>query len=300
MMRRWLRNRGFGAVLMAAVAVTWIGPAAHAAGSPEKGRYIFDAGGCLACHTDLKNKGAPLAGGPPLKTPFGTFYAPNITPDRTHGIGGWSDADFLRAMREGIAPDGRQLYPVFPYTSYTKATDEDLLDLKAYIFSLPASPTPSRPHDIGFPFSIRLTLLPWKWMNFMPGRFQPDPARDAAWNRGAYLVQALAHCGECHTSRNRLGGLDRDRWLAGAPMPTSDLVAPNLTPDRSGLADWSPGDIAFALETGSLPEGGSFGGEMNEVVVNSTSKLTAADRSAIATYLKGLPPLPSAAKKKQR
>lgn len=269
-----------------------------AAGSPERGRHIFDAGGCLACHTDLKNKGEPLAGGPPLKTPFGTFYAPNITPDRTHGIGGWTEAQFVRAMREGVSPDGRHYYPVFPYTSYTKATEEDLRDLKAYIMTLAPVAKPNRPHDVGFPFSIRLALLPWKWLNFTPGEWKPDRSKDAVWNRGAYLIEALTHCGECHTPRNLMGGLDRERWFAGAPMMTENLVAPNLTPDKTGLAEWSVGDVVFALETGSLPEGGSFGGSMGEVVAHSSSKLSAADRNAIAVYLKSLPPLPSAVPKK--
>lgn len=279
----------------AAVAAALLVPRfAAAQASAERGAYIYNAGGCHACHTDVKANGPALAGGAALETPFGTFYAPNISPDPTHGIGRWSDADFLRAMREGIGPGGRHLYPVFPYTAYTKASDHDLLDLKAYLFAQPPVAQPSRPHDLGFPFSIRLTLVVWKWLNFTPGRFQPDPAKDAAVNRGTYLVEALSHCGECHTPRNSLGATDRARWLAGAKVGSE--TAPNITPHANGLAEWSLGEIAFLLETGVNPEGGAMTGTMSEVVRFGTAKLTADDRRAIAAYLKSLPPLPSAPK----
>ena len=147
-----------------------------------------------------------LAGGAALLTPFGTFYGPNITPDPDHGIARWSDADFIRAMREGTAPDGRHYYPAFPYTSFTLMTDEDLLALKAYIFTLPPAAVPSRPHDLSFPFGFRGLMWTWKLLYLAPGPFVPDPARDADWNRGAYLVEGVGHCGECHTPRGFLGG----------------------------------------------------------------------------------------------
>lgn len=287
-MRRFVGAAGFAAALLGAAAASGEPPSA------ERGAYIFDAGGCYACHTDEANGGPPLSGGPALATPFGVFYAPNITPHPTHGIGGWSDARFLRAMRQGVRADGAHYYPVFPYPAYTKASERDLLDLKAYLASVPPSDRPNRPHDVGFPFSLRLLLAPWKWLNFDPGEWRLDPFRSGSWNRGAYLVEALSHCGECHTPRNRLGGLDRARWMAGAPMPGGKLAAPNLTPHLSGLADWSADDIVFALELGLLPQGGAFGGEMKEVVEHSTSRLTPDDRRAIAEYVRALPPLPTA------
>lgn len=255
-----------------------------------RGKYVFDAAGCLGCHTDSQQGHAPLSGGPALQTPFGTFFAPNITPDLRHGIGGWTEGQFLRALREGVSPDGRHYYPVFPYTAYSKATEQDIRDLWAYLRTVPPSDRPDRPHEVGFPFSVRLTLLPWKWLNFSAGPLSPDPTKDAAWNRGAYLVEALTHCGECHTPRNRLGGLDRDRWMAGARFGANRL-APNLTSHAKGLQSWSLADIADSLEFGTTPEGDYLGNEMGEVVANSTRHLTKADRDAIATYIKSLPPV---------
>ena len=281
------------AFLVAAVFGVLAYPA-FAQPSAARGEYIFHAGGCQACHTDPK-QGAPLAGGPALKTPFGTFYGPNITPDPAYGIGGWSDADFLRAMRDGVAPDGRSYYPVFPFTAYTKASESDLLDLKAYLFAQPPAAQPSRPHDVSFPFSLRFLLMPWRRFNFTAGAWRSDPAKSPAWNRGGYLVEALGHCGECHTSRNWIGGLDRGRWLAGSRDGPPGETAPNLTPDEAtGIGTWSEADIADTLEFGLNPDGEPLGNSMAEVVRHSTSKLNAADRKAIATYLKGLPPLSSA------
>jgi mono/diheme cytochrome c family protein len=263
--------------------------------SAERGAYVFAAGGCYACHTDLANGGAALAGGGPLVSPFGTFYAPNITPHPERGIGRWSEAQFLRAMQEGRRPDGGHYYPAFPYPAYTKAAERDLADLHAYLATVPPSDRPSLAHELSFPFSIRPLVRIWKWLNFTKGVWRRDPNRDAAWNRGAYLVEALTHCGECHTPRNALGGLDRGRWMAGARLGAEQRAAPNLTPHATGLADWTMADIASALELGILPSGGGvFGGEMKDVVRHGTSRLTDEDRLAIAAYLKTLPPLPSA------
>lgn len=267
-------------------------------GAAERGKYIFDAAGCYACHTEPG--GAAMAGGPALRTAYGTFYAPNITPDLEFGIGQWSDADFIRALREGVSPHGQNYFPVFPYPAYTKMTAQDILDLRAYLKTLAPSKNPRRAHDLRFPYSVRLVLTPWKWVNFQPGEFRPAPDYDAQWNRGAYIVQALTHCGECHTPRNKLDGLDPRKWLSGARMPVGDLIASNLTPDKTGLADWSAADIVDALETGTLPQGGTLGGEMGEVVRNSTSKMQAQDRAAIAAYLKALPPLPTTVKRKEK
>jgi mono/diheme cytochrome c family protein len=290
--RAWL-IAGAGACVLALAS-----PASAQSGSPERGRYIFDAAGCYGCHTQAQ--GAPLAGGPPLRTPFGTFYAPNITPDRAHGIGQWSEADFLRALRQGVSPQGRHYYPAFPYSSYTKMTTQDLRDLRAYLATVPPAAKPSRPDEVTWPFSWRAALAPWKRLFFTAGEYKPDPAHDAQWNRGAYLVEAVTHCGECHTPRNFLGGLERAQSLTGARMPGGELVAPNLTPDKSGLADWSAADSVDALTDGTLPEGGTLGEEMGEVVRNSTSRLRPEDRAAIAAYLKALPPLPTQVKKKAK
>ncbi|MBI3707992.1 MAG: cytochrome c, partial [Proteobacteria bacterium] len=207
----------------------------------KRGEYLFIAGGCIGCHTDVKNNGAPLAGGRALATPFGTFYGPNITPDPVHGIGKWSDADFIRALREGVRPDGANYFPVFPYTSFTKISDADLRDLKAYIFSLPPVAKPSRPHDVSFPFNLRFLQFGWKLLNFTAGPYAPDTTKPADWNRGAYLVQALTHCGECHTPRNAMGGLKTSLAYAGtADGPEGERV-PNVTTDPdTGIGKWSP------------------------------------------------------------
>lgn len=284
--------------ILCAVAAGLMGTAQAQVQPPsvERGKYVLDAAGCYGCHTEAG--GAPLAGGPALKTPFGTFYAPNITPDPERGIGKWSDADFARALREGVSPSGEHLYPVFPYTAYTKMTAQDVADLRAYLRTVPPSNRPSRAHEVSFPFSVRAALGPWKWLYFTAGEYKPVAGKDATWNRGAYIVEALTHCGECHTPRNTFGALERDHWLTGARMPVGDLVASNLTPDKTGLADWSAGDIVDTLSSGTLPEGGTVGAEMGEVVRNSTSRLRAEDREAIAAYLKTLPPQPTTVKKK--
>lgn len=267
-------------------------PAKDAAGDAvQRGAYIFNAAGCLGCHTDDKGGGQPLAGGRALATPFGTFHTPNITPDPETGIGRWSDADFVRALREGVRPDGAHLFPAFPYASYTRMTDRDLLDLKAYLFSRPAVAAPNRPHDLTPPFSWRFLLPVWQWLYLTPGPVPDDPARPPDWNRGRYLVDALGHCAECHSPRTLLGGLDSDRYLAGNPDgPDGDKV-PGITgaKGKGGIGGWSDGDLTLFLETGLTPEGDVAGGAMGEVVRNTTSKLTADDRAAIAAYLKTVP-----------
>ncbi|MBX6323879.1 MAG: cytochrome c, partial [Rhodospirillaceae bacterium] len=236
--------------------------------------------------------GTPLAGGRALKTPFGTFYGPNITPDPVHGIGGWTDAQFIAALRWGEAPDGSNLYPVFPYTSFTLMSDSDILDLKAYLFSLPPAPDADRPHDVAFPFGWRFLLTPWKWLNFSPGPFEPDPDRSAEWNRGAYMVNAVGHCGECHTPRGWLGEMRTSVALSGNPEGPDGMKAPNITPDpATGIGGWTKGQIVTVLRSGLLPDGDVVGSAMGEVVENSTSKLTDADRAAIATYLMSLKPV---------
>ena len=192
------------------------GGASAQTASAERGAYIFHASGCETCHTDTANKGAPLAGGRALKTPFGTFRTPNVTPDPTHGIGKWSEADFIRALREGLSPSGAQYYPAFPYTAYTKMSDADMKDLRAYMLTLPVSDKPNLPHELGFPFNFRLGVMAWKWLNFTPGPLPVVSGKDEAWTRGRYLVEALGHCAECHTPRDKLGGLVTSKWMAGS------------------------------------------------------------------------------------
>lgn len=272
------------------MGAAWPGVSSAAdADAVKRGAYLFNAAGCVSCHTDFKNGGPPLAGGRALKTPFGTFYGPNITPDVEHGIGGWSDADFVRALRQGVAPDGSSYFPVFPYTSFTRIREQDLLDIKAYIFSLPPSPTPSRPHEIEFPFGWRFLMGAWKWLNFEPGPMAAAADGDEL-ARGAYLVEALAHCGECHTPRDMLGGSDREQALAGATEGPEGESVPNITPDpETGIGDWSVQDFLWLLKAGILPDGDVVGSLMGEVVEHSTSKLTEADQRAIAVYLRSRP-----------
>ena len=257
-----------------------------------RGQYLFNAAGCRNCHTDDKNKGPLLGGGAALKTPFGIFYGPNITPHRQFGIGRWSDADFIRAMREGVSPDGRHYYPAFPYTSFTAMNDVDLRHLKAYIFSLPPVARRSRKHDLKFPFNFRAGLGLWKLLYFEKGPFKPNKDRSRQWNRGAYLVEALTHCGECHTPRGALGALDRDMWLAGNIDGPDGEAPPNITPHaETGIGRWSIDDIVEALESGSLPDGDELGSLMADVVEHGTSKLTDGDRRATAVYLKSMKPI---------
>jgi len=278
------------AVLFACLAFLLAAPnLALAKGDPKHGEYLTKAGGCVACHTKEGEKATYFAGGRALKTPFGTFYGPNITPHPDAGIGRWTEADFIRAMREGVRPDGAHYFPAFPYPSYTKISDGDLRDLWAYLRTVTPSAQPSQAHDLRFPFGWRFLVLGWKWLFFKPGPMAPDPTLSTAANRGAYLVQALGHCGECHTPRNFLGGPRRDRFLAGGKGPEGKGV-PNLTPTR--LKKWSDGELRDFLTTGILPDGDITAETMGEVIRNTTSQLTPADLSAMIAYLRTLPPIP--------
>ena len=260
-----------------------------AQGDAKRGEYLANAGGCVGCHTEEKKDAVRFAGGRALQTPFGTFYGPNITPHPEAGIGRWSEADFVRAMRQGVRPDGANYFPAFPYPSYTKVSDADLRDLWAYLRSLAPSPQASRPHDLGFAYRWRFPVTAWKWLYFTPGPFTADPKASAAVNRGAYLVQALGHCGECHTPRTALGGPKRDRSLAGGKGPEGKTV-PNLTPTR--LKGSSDKDLKDLLTTGLKPDGDVPAKAMAEVIENTTSKLSPEDLSAVIAYLRSLPPLP--------
>jgi mono/diheme cytochrome c family protein len=288
--------------LAAAVAAGWLllafAPAASAA-EPDgvaRGAYLATAAGCDNCHTDRAHGGQPYAGGLALRTPFGTFYSPNITPDLETGIGRWTGAQFLRALREGVRPDGANYFPVFPYPSFTGITDEDVLAIKAYLFSLPAVRQANRPHDISVPVSWRFLQTGWKLLYFNPGPFRPIPGRSALDNRGAYLVTALAHCGECHTPRNWLGAPDEGGFLSGTPDGPDGKKVPNITQDtKTGIGNWNEEDILNLLKTGVTPDLDFVGGAMKDVV-KDTAKLTDEDRRAIAAYLLTVPPKPFADK----
>lgn len=277
-----------GLLFVASLLAAWQA-SAQAQGDAKRGLYISRAAGCLGCHTEDKQGAQPYAGGRALKTPFGTFYGPNITPHAQAGIGRWSEQDFMRAMRQGLRPDGAHYFPAFPYPSFTQITDEDLRDLWAYLRSLPQSNRANKPHDLRFPFGWRWLVWGWKLLFFSPGPFKPDPARNASLNRGAYLVNALGHCGECHTPRNFLGGPKKSRYLAGAKL-TQGAGAPNLTPTR--LKSSSDADIREFLLSAQTPDGDVAADAMAEVVRNTTSQLTPQDLNALIAYLRSLPPLP--------
>jgi mono/diheme cytochrome c family protein len=280
---------GLGAfwVITAPAAVPASALAPH---SPDlaNGKVMFLVGGCSSCHaTPGQDDKTKLGGGFGLKSPFGTFYVPNISPDPNDGIGRWSEADFVTAMLKGTSPDGQHLYPAFPYTSYQIMRTGDVRDLFAYIKTLPAVSGRAKPHDLPFPFNIRRTLGVWKFL-FLDGEtFKPDPGKDAAWNRGAYLVNGPGHCAECHSPRNALGGIVESQRFAGGPDPSGDGFVPNITQKALTL---SHDELVTLLETGDTPMGDTVGGEMGKVVGN-TSQLSAADREAIATYVMSLPPV---------
>jgi mono/diheme cytochrome c family protein len=254
----------------------------------ENGQTMFYAGGCASCHaTPGQDDKTKLGGGFALKSPFGTFYAPNISPDRNDGIGKWSEPDFVSAMVKGTSPDGSHLYPAFPYASYQRMRYDDIRDLFAYLKTLPTVQGKAKPHELPFPFNIRRTLGVWKFL-FLDGKpFSPDASKDTAWNRGAYLVNGPGHCAECHSPRNVLGGIIGSQRFAGGPEPTGDGFVPNITQKSLTL---SQENLVKLLETGETPDGDTIGGEMAKVTSN-TGKLGAADREAIATYVRSLPPV---------
>ena len=253
----------------------------------QKGLYLARAGLCIVCHTDYENNGKPLAGGRPMETPFGTLYSTNITPDRETGIGKWTDKDFLRAMRKGVRPDGAHLFPAFPYTAYTNMSDRDILALKAYLFSLKPVRWKNKPVEMNAPFRWRFLLGSWKWMNLKGGPFQADSSQSAQWNRGAYLVQAVTHCAECHTQRDAFGGLKKDMLLAGTVEGPEGELAINITPDReTGVGDWSVDDIAELLKSGLKPDSDDVQGLMQEIIEHGYKFMNKQDREAIAVYLR--------------
>jgi mono/diheme cytochrome c family protein len=253
-----------------------------------RGKYLTQAADCEVCHT--REGGEPFAGGRAFKTPFGVLYSPNITADPETGIGTWTDTDFVRAVHKGIAEDGERLYPAFPYESYTLIADEDVRAIKAYLFSLPVSHAVAPPNTLRFPFNQRWLMAIWSAFYNPDQRFRPHEDRSPKWNRGAYLAEALAHCGDCHTPRNLAQALNNRRKFAGAV--TAGWRAYNITADPvSGLGAWSEAELAEYLRSGHAAGRGLAGGPMAEEIDVSTSALTAADRDALITYLRSIPPL---------
>lgn len=254
----------------------------------KRGEYLARAGDCVACHTADKNR--PFAGGLPIGTLIGTIYTPNITPDADTGIGRWTDAEFMRAMHEGIGKSGERLYPAFPYTEYTRVAEPDVLAIRAYLNTLtPIHYTPPR-NDLSFPFNQRWLMFFWNLFNFREGRFVPDPKQSPQWNRGAYLVEGLAHCEECHTPRNFMQGLKTSERFSGEVQ--AGWHAYNITPDKvSGIGDWRDDELTRYLATGVAPGRADAAGPMADVVADSTQHLSGEDLRAIGVYLRSVPPV---------
>lgn len=293
---RRTKNTIAGCSAFAAVALSSVFSAAWAQEAAEsavtRGAYLAAAGNCVSCHT--RAGGEPFAGGLAFETPLGTIYSTNITPDQESGLGRWTEADFVRSMHEGRAPGGRHLFPAFPYTAFTKVTDEDVKAIYAYLRTV--TPVRYTPPSNGILFSQRWGMAIWNALFFSPGRFQPDTSKSAEWNRGAYLVEGLGHCSACHTPRNLFMAEIAAQAYAGAAVhdhvdggKSRKWWAVNLTPAKGALEAWAVEDIAAYLKEGYSDRAGTFG-PMNDVVVNSTRHLTAEDTQAMAVFLKELPP----------
>jgi mono/diheme cytochrome c family protein len=296
-----LRRALLAALVVCAAILVWLllpsrapvdipqGLSSANAGMVERGAYLVRAAGCVSCHWNKKGGGKPFAGGLALKTPFGTFVSPNITPDADTGIGRWSDEDFVRALTHGEGRNGEQLYPVFPYTAYARMTIEDALAIKTYLASLEPIAAARRDSKISFPFSWRALLKGWKLLFFAGALpLANDTSRDATWNRGHYLVEALGHCGECHTPRGTFGQRSNDKNLQGNAQGPDGWKVPALVGPKSELAQWSVEEIVAYLKSGDKPDFDSAQGPMAEVIEDSTTHLTDDDRRAIALYLKSL------------
>jgi mono/diheme cytochrome c family protein len=288
---------GFYLLTMPSLAVR--GPLPARTANLANGETMFRIGGCASCHaTPNQDDRSKLGGGLAFATQFGTFKAPNISSDPRNGIGAWSEEAFANAMLRGVGRNGEHLYPAFPYTSYQRMALDDVRDLFAFLKSLPAESTPSQPHVLSFPFNVRRGLGLWKLIYVNGKTFTPDPAKSAALNRGAYLIEGPGHCAECHSPRNTIGGIIADRRFAGGPDPEGKGWIPNITPHPEGIEKWSEKDIAYLLESGFTPDNDSVGSSMADVVAN-TSKLSPEDRNAMAAYLKSVPPRPGKAPPKK-
>lgn len=283
---------------LAAVEPAPVGPAPAEDPIAQRGEQLYRVAACVGCHSlpdGWPKQGEPvhLAGGRDNPTMFGTFYAPNISPDPTVGIGSWTEEDFFRAMREGRSPEGRIYWPTFPYMAYTKLTDEDIHALWVYLRSQPAVTSVERAAEPKPFYRIPGLIRLWRGLEFRSGAYEPDPEQSETWNRGAYLVQAVTYCDQCHTPRGRSGLMQRRRYLAGGANMGKDEIHPNLTPHpTAGIGSWSEAQIASFLETGVKPSGETAYEPwiMAEKVVDSYRWLSEADRLAIATYLKSVPP----------
>ena len=284
----------FPATLIALLALCFAGaPEAMAqqtaAADPallKKGEYLARAGDCIACHT--AREGKTFAGGLPMKTPFGTLYTSNITPDPQTGIGTWTSDQFYSMMHSGRFPDGGLVYPAMPFASYTKVTRADSDAIFAYLKLIAPVRQPNRPHDLRFPYSNRSLIIGWRTLFFTEGEYKPDPSKSADWNRGAYLVEGLGHCGMCHTAINALGGSSDSQAFEGGLIPMQNWYAPSLTSNKeAGLGDWSIQEISELLRTGISSRGAVYG-PMAEVVYNSLQYLSDDDTRAMAVYLKSL------------
>ena len=258
----------------------------------SNGEVMFNVGGCASCHaTPGQPDRLKLGGGRALATAFGTFLVPNISSDEKVGIGSWDELSFLNAMLRGVGRGGEHLYPAFPFTSYQRMPVDDVRDLFGFLRSVPPDSTPSRPHSLKFPFTIRRAIGFWKFL-FLDGKsFEPNPSLSPELNRGAYLVEGPAHCAECHSPRNVLGAIESSRRFAGGISPTGEGFVPNISQHADGLAKWSQGDFGFFLKEGLTPDGQSVDEEMGSVIANTT-RLSDADRTAMAAYLKSLPARP--------
>ncbi|MCR9254835.1 MAG: cytochrome c [Alphaproteobacteria bacterium] len=283
-----------GSAVYAALSVWPIGSgrgvASGVTGNAERGAYLSHMAGCYACHTDHKGEGAAYAGGAVLKTDFGDFHAPNITPDADHGLGAWTLAAFETALRHGVSPAGDPYYPAFPYPFYTRLTDRDVADLWAHLQTLDPVAAPAPPNRLVFPFNQRAGVKLWRAGYFEPGVLEPEEGRDAAWQRGRYIVEGPAHCGACHTPRDGLGGRDAARKFEGGDRLPGGGKSPAITTAALAAEGYGEDEIVFALQIGMLPSGDFFGDSMAEVVEHGTSKLSADDLRAIAVYL--LDPVP--------
>ncbi|UGB38909.1 cytochrome c [Frateuria soli] len=302
---KWLLRAFFALMVVALALVAWWLFARHNPALPPaqttearlqdpaliaRGAYLATVGDCAACHT--AQGGKPYAGGRALPTPFGEVPAPNLTPDDATGLGRWSFDAFWRALHEGVGRDGHALYPAFPYTSYTRVSREDAFALFAYLKSLPPVSNQAGAPSLRFPYDLRASLATWRTLYFRPGEFAPDASQSAEWNRGAYLVQGLGHCNECHVARDNLGGLPSNETLTGGQIPAQNWYAPDLsTHAHGGLEGWSTDDIVTLLRTGQSRKGAAFG-PMADVVMQSTQHMHEDDLRAIAVYLQSLPPRP--------
>ncbi len=278
-----------GSAVVAASVVWPIGKAPEKIALPgdvQRGAYLARAGGCIACHTNFDSGGAPLAGGAPLKTDFGTFYPPNLTTDATHGIGGWSIENFAKAVRQGISPEGDPYYPTFTYPFYANFTDQDIADLWAAFQTVPPVAQSTPEHDTPFPFNQRWGLKFWRAAFLKEPQTNPVPDNGDTWNRGRLLVEGATHCAACHTGRNLAGARksDTEHFQGNDRLPGGGK-SPAINAETLKMRGWNVNNLAYALRTGLTPSGDAFGGTMGEVVLQGTKFLSDDDRKAMATYL---------------